>query len=97
MALKAEAVSEPHLANWHKSHPFKVALACRLRKETTVTVEWLAQRLKMGSRGYLAHLLKHPPGAESPNQPLLGASRHCPYPKDPTGKNIGVLRWISRI
>jgi len=71
VALKAEAVREQHLANWHKSHPFKVALACRLRKETTVTVEWLAQRLKIGSRGYLAHLLKHPPEAESPNQPLL--------------------------
>ena len=34
-----------------------LALAKKLRQETTVTVEWLAERLSMGSRGYLAQLL----------------------------------------
>ena len=35
----------------------KVALAARLRAETTMTTEWIAKRLSMGSRGYLNHLL----------------------------------------
>ncbi len=35
----------------------KVALAARLRAETTMTVGWIAERLGMGSRGYLNHLL----------------------------------------
>jgi hypothetical protein len=28
-----------------------------LRAETTMTVEWIADRLAMGTRGYLNHLL----------------------------------------
>jgi len=35
----------------------KVAMATRLRAETTMTVEWIAARLCMGSRGYLNYLL----------------------------------------
>jgi hypothetical protein len=35
----------------------KVALAARLRAKTTVTVGWIAERLAMGTRGYLNHLL----------------------------------------
>jgi hypothetical protein len=35
----------------------KVALAARLRAATTMTVGWIADRLGMGSRGYLNHLL----------------------------------------
>ena len=31
----------------------KVPLAARLRAETTMTVGWIAQRLTMGTRGYL--------------------------------------------
>jgi hypothetical protein len=34
-----------------------VALAARLRAETTLTVSWIAERLGMGARGYLNHLL----------------------------------------
>ncbi len=55
--------------------PFKVKLAARLRAETTVTVEWIAQRLHMGTRGHLAQILSRyertralPP---PPQQPLL--------------------------
>src|SRR6185369_3202565 len=48
------------VCDWRKGHPFKIKLATQLRTETTVTVSWLAQRLSMGSRGHLAHLLvKH--------------------------------------
>jgi hypothetical protein len=35
----------------------KVALAARLRAETTMMVEWIAEHLVMGTRGYLNHLL----------------------------------------
>jgi len=35
----------------------KVALTARLRAETTLTAAWIAERLDMGSRGYLNHLL----------------------------------------
>lgn len=36
---------------------FKVQLAAKLRAETTVTVGWIAERLNMGVRGHLTHLL----------------------------------------
>jgi hypothetical protein len=35
----------------------KVDLAARLRAETTMTVGWIAERLAMGTREYLNHLL----------------------------------------
>jgi hypothetical protein len=37
--------------------PKKVALAARLRAKTTLTTGWIAQRLHIGTRGYLDHLL----------------------------------------
>jgi putative transposase len=56
-ALQTAGVTEEQLAIWRKGHPLKLELAVRLRAETTVTVEWIAQRLRMGTRGHLAHLL----------------------------------------
>ena len=35
----------------------KVAVAARLRAETTMTVGWIAERLGMGTRGHLNQLL----------------------------------------
>ena len=40
-----------------KGDSLKVALAARLRTETTMTMGWIAERLAMGTRGYLNHLL----------------------------------------
>ena len=40
-----------------KGDPAKIALAARLRAETTRTVGWIAERLEMGTRGHLNHLL----------------------------------------
>jgi len=47
--------------------------ASRLRTETTVTVDWIAQRLHMGTRGHAAHLLSlqehsrlQPPSSDQP-------------------------------
>jgi hypothetical protein len=38
-----------------KGDSVKVALAARLRAETTMTVGWSAERLTMGTCGYLNH------------------------------------------
>jgi hypothetical protein len=57
LALQAQGIGPEQLACWRKGHPFKVELAARLRAETMVSLDWIAQRLEMGTRGYLAHLL----------------------------------------
>jgi len=36
----------------------KVALARRLRRETTVTLGWIAERLRMGSVSMVTHCLR---------------------------------------
>jgi hypothetical protein len=40
-----------------KGHPGKVKLARELRFQTTMSLAWVAERLGLGSRGYLAWLL----------------------------------------
>jgi REP element-mobilizing transposase RayT len=55
--LKRRRWNETALKRRLKGDPAKVKLAARLRAETTMTVDWIAQRLGMGSRGYLNHLL----------------------------------------
>ena len=55
--LKRRRWREADLETKPKGDPRKVALAARLRTETTMTVGWIAERLGMGSRGYLNHLL----------------------------------------
>jgi hypothetical protein len=57
-ALRAKGLAAGQLAAWRKGHPFKLDLAMKLRRETTVTVQWIAQRLCMGARGYVAQLLQ---------------------------------------
>ena len=48
---------ETTLAARRKGDAGKVVVAQRLRRETTVTLAWIAERLRMGTRTYLAHLL----------------------------------------
>ncbi len=48
------------LAVRRKGDPRKVELAQELRRKTTMPMVWIAGRLCMGSRGYLAWLLSHP-------------------------------------
>ena len=45
------------LRNRRKGDGFKVQLATRLRAETAITMKWIAERLSMGSRGHVTHLL----------------------------------------
>jgi hypothetical protein len=55
--LKRRRWAEADLKTRPKGDAAKLALAARLRAETTMTVGWIAERLGMGSRGYLNHLL----------------------------------------
>ena len=40
-----------------KGDPVKVKLAQRLRRETTMSLKWIARRLQMGSWTYVSNLL----------------------------------------
>jgi REP element-mobilizing transposase RayT len=55
--LKRRGWTEGTLRERPKGDATKVKLAERLRAETVRTVEWLAQRLHLGSRAYAHHLL----------------------------------------
>ena len=50
--------SDDDLANRSKGDPGKVVTARRLRKETTMTLKWIAQRLAMGSASMVSHCLR---------------------------------------
>jgi hypothetical protein len=45
------------LAARRKSDPQRVALARDLRRQTTVSLKWIAQRLEMGSWTHVSNLL----------------------------------------
>ena len=49
--------AEHRLLESRKGDPSKIIIALRLRKETTMTLTWIAQRLHMGTTKHLAHLL----------------------------------------
>ena len=55
--LKRRRWNEADLKTRRKGDVAKVALAERVRRETTMTVGWIAERLQVGTRGHLNHLL----------------------------------------
>ena len=55
--LKRRKWDERVLAERRKGDVGKVLIAERLRRETTVTLAWIADRLRTGTRTHLAHLL----------------------------------------
>ena len=59
--LRAELASrrweEHNLAARRKGDPEKIQIARRLRRETTVSLKWIASRLHMGTWNYVANLL----------------------------------------
>ncbi|MCP5526730.1 MAG: hypothetical protein H7A47_07990 [Verrucomicrobiales bacterium] len=57
--LQALGWGEEDLAHRPKGDPGKVAMAVRLRAQSTMTTKWIATRLEMGTPGYL-HRLLHP-------------------------------------
>ena len=64
--LKRGRWQEADLKTRPKGDSVRVALAARWRAETTMTVGWIAERLVMGTRGYLNPLLyrRRKPGGE---------------------------------
>ena len=74
--FKRRRWQEADLQTRPKGDAEKVAFAARLRAETTLTVGWIAERLEMGTRGHLNHLLdrKRKTGGDQPlsrTAPLL--------------------------
>lgn len=55
--LRAALWTEAELLRSRKGDPIKLAIAERLRSETTVTLQWIAARLNMGTKTHLSHLL----------------------------------------
>jgi len=51
--LQAERWSEEDLRRHPKGDAVKVAAALRLRRETTMTLKWISQRLAMGAWTHL--------------------------------------------
>ncbi|HXS68881.1 MAG TPA: hypothetical protein VN761_08555 [Candidatus Polarisedimenticolia bacterium] len=56
--LKRRRWTEKDLKQRPKGDSQKLKVAQRLRKESTMTLTWLAQRLSMGAAGSLANLLR---------------------------------------
>jgi hypothetical protein len=52
--LKRLGWVEGELTRQRKGHTHKVALARRLRAETTMSLAWIAERLQMGSWSYVS-------------------------------------------
>ena len=67
VALRELGWRETDLERRRKGDPEKVKIARRLRKETTMTLAWVAQRLHMGSWTYVANLLYEKPNRRSVN------------------------------
>ena len=56
--LKRNGWRKADLKKRRKGEPKKVELAWQLRSQTTMSLAWIAERLNMGTRGYLAWLLQ---------------------------------------
>jgi len=67
--LKRHGWSEAHLRQRRKSDPVKLALAARLRRETILTVGWIAKRLDMGTRKSAASKLHYWVSQEQDGRP----------------------------
>ena len=57
--LKRRGWSQKDLAGRAKGDRAKVKVAGRVRAETTMTLAWIARRLRMGTAGYLSSRLRH--------------------------------------
>ena len=62
---------EDQLRVRRKGHRSKVKLARRLRKETTMSLKWIAQRLQMGTWTYVSKLLNEPSETQPQAQEVL--------------------------
>jgi hypothetical protein len=56
--LKRLHLTEAELKRRRKGDAKKLQVARRLRRETTMSLNWIAKRLRMGAAGSLANLLR---------------------------------------
>jgi hypothetical protein len=56
-ALAESGWREIDLASQPKGHRLKVKMAATLRRNTPMTYQWIADRLRMGSASYVSNLL----------------------------------------
>ncbi len=71
--LNGMSCKEAELLERRKGDKGKVAIARRLRQETGMSYQWIAQRLRMGTWTYVWNLLA---AQRSPN-PALPANTKC--------------------
>ena len=55
--LKRLRIDEGTLEQRRKGDVDKIKIAQRLRRETTMTLGWIAERLRMGTKTHLTHLI----------------------------------------
>jgi hypothetical protein len=55
--LRRHRRTEAELSLWRKGSPKKAQIAWQLRKRTTTTLKWIAERLKMGTWTYVSNCL----------------------------------------
>jgi len=55
--LRRRGWTEAELARRRKGDPEKIQLAWRLRRESTMTLKWIAQRLKLGVWTHVSNCL----------------------------------------
>jgi REP element-mobilizing transposase RayT len=75
--LQRRGWTDDDLAKRLKGDPEKIAIAQRLRRETVMTVAWVAQRLRMGRPNYLNFLLHRKP---ENNLSLRQTEKEAPKP-----------------
>lgn len=68
--LRRALWSEVELKLRQKGDPHKLQIARRLRTETTMTLQWIANRLHMGTKTHLSHLLYWQQRADSENRSI---------------------------
>ena len=56
--LRQEGWNARRLGEERKGHPVKVEMARRLRRETTMTLKWIAESLRMGTWTHVSNLLR---------------------------------------
>src|ERR1051326_229849 len=74
--LKKLGWEESELSRRRKGDKRKIKIVLRLRRKTTMTLAWIAQRLYMGSRTHLNHLL-YWQNSEKQHEPRGTGDRHC--------------------
>lgn len=68
--LRRALWSEAELKLRQKGDPEKLRIARRLRSETTMTLQWIATKLHMGTKTHLSHLLYWQQRAEKEKKPV---------------------------